>query len=104
MLPYLCCGYTEIIAESRLILLRHCPAPSSDYLLNIFRLVFSDTLDLICGQHDSAEKCDKSAPHVMTVVRNMSASFREQGVPEQATTPLVPLLRVMAKLDSAFTI
>ncbi|KAI1286025.1 hypothetical protein HDE_11301 [Halotydeus destructor] len=100
----LCCVYHHYTTYAPVVVQAACPGQDTTKManvtLNLLKSMFDDTIDLGCGPMSSLAACEARIPgltgQMRTVFDGVNSSYK--------TSPLIPLLNILDKLDSDLTL
>lgn len=103
LLANMCCGYQKTMSEVAIMFDAMCArnkVPStSKYILTMVGSIFGEIIELGCGRFNSIENCRKNLPDDMAILDRIADEVERNGT-KFDHSPIVPLLKVIERLDS----
>lgn len=103
MIPNLCCAYHSVMELTKETIDSTCNKSSEEskgsgeYFVSLIGMALNDPIELICGAYSSYGICQQRIPEQMAAIENAT---RWELTEEFISTPVVPILKVVEKLDS----
>ena len=103
IIPSLCCGYQILVREIKPKVDELCTAQGvgesgTEYFLGLLKAAISDALDMMCGNYDTIDACNKKVPDVVEEFDMAMNSTRNKSYPY---TAIVPFLKIIDRIDNA---
>ncbi|KAI1304881.1 hypothetical protein HDE_01663 [Halotydeus destructor] len=97
LLPNLCCTVQQFLIYARNVIDKLCTKRKddtiTDFIFGVFNSLAGDAIDLGCGNYRTVEQCQQNLPD------SVDRFNRIDGSDTKAHTPIIPLLRILDRLN-----
>ncbi|KAI1306055.1 hypothetical protein HDE_01240 [Halotydeus destructor] len=99
MIPNLCCIYFTVYDRAIKEMSQICGRPAAiEFFIGIIKSVATDLVDIGCGKLSTPQSCYANLPKAMALFDRMSRPENVKRSP--GYSPMVPLVKIMHKLDA----